>query len=99
MLFFVAILLRSSPVLEAFDLRLDFRVGDSGTFSCEMRFVDDGIFDRRRFGEELRSFRAVVLVCDRRSGALERVGKAGAVAALPPSMLVWEACFCIGAVF
>ena len=74
-------------MLEALDLRLDFRVGDNGTFSCEMRFVDDGIFDRRRFGEELLSLSAVVLGCGRRSGALESVGKVGAVAAFPPKML------------
>ncbi len=80
-------------MFDAFDLTLDFRVGDSGMFSCEIRFVDDGIFDRRRFGEELRSLRVVVLGCGRRSGALDNVGSVGAVAAFPPKILVWEACF------
>lgn len=89
MLFLVAILLRSS-VFEALDFRLDFRVGDNGAFSCEIRFADDGILDRRRFGEELRSLRAVLLVCGRRSGAVDNIG---AVAAFPAKRLTWEVFF------
>ena len=89
MLFLVAILLRSS-VFEALDFRLDFRVGDNGAFSCEIRFADDGILERRRFGEELRSLRAVLLVCGRRSGAADNVGT---VAAFPAKRLTWEVFF------
>jgi hypothetical protein len=86
MLFLMAILFRSS-VFEALDLRVGLRVGDNGTFSWETRFADDGIFERRRFGEELRSLRAVVLGWARRSGAVESVGNVGAVAALPARKL------------
>jgi len=98
MLFLVAILLRSSA-FEALDLRLDFLVGDNGTFSWETRLADNGIFESRRFGEELRSLRAMVLGCGRRSGALDRVGNAGAVTAFLAKMFGCEPCFWIGAVF
>ena len=86
--------MRSSAV-EALDFRLGLRVGDKGAFS---RFVTEGIFDRRRLGELLRSFRAALLDCGRRSGALDSVGNAGAVVALA-KIFGWLLGFGIGAVF
>jgi hypothetical protein len=100
MLFFTASLLRSSPPDPPFFFKLLFRVGDCGAFSWLMRFVDDGIFDNLRFGEELRSLSAVLLACGRRSGALDKVGKVGAVATFPaPKMFGWLPAFVSGAVF
>ena len=65
-----------------------------------MRLVDDGIFDSRRFGEELRSLRPVALACGRKSGALDKLGNVGAVAALPATkMFGWLPAFVSGAVF
>ena len=98
MLFFIASLFRSSPF--DFLVRLDFLVGEIGMFSCEIRFVDDGIFDRRRFGEGLLSLRAVLLLCGRRSGALVSVGNDGAETGLPPAnKLCIDGCLFNGAVF
>jgi len=65
-----------------------------------MRFVDDGILDNLLFGEGLRSLRAVLLACGRKSGAFDSVGSTGAVFALPAAkMLGCEVCFWMGAVF
>ena len=86
-MFFVASLFRSIPALDAFDFRLDFRVGERGIFSWEMRFVDDGILESLRFGDELRSLSTVLLGCGRRSGALPRVGNCGALTGFPLKIL------------
>lgn len=65
-----------------------------------MRFVEDGIFDNLRLGDELRSFKAVTLGCGRKSGALDSVGSDGAVTALPtPKVFGWLPTFPSGAVF
>lgn len=78
MLFLMASLLRSAgsevPAV-AFRVKLGFLVGDapgSGPI-----FADDGIFERRRFGEAGLSFCKLLLVAGRRSGWLDDVGKLG----------------------
>jgi hypothetical protein len=99
MLFFAANLLKSSLPALPF-VRLDFRVGEIGWFSCEMRFVEEGIFDSRRFGEELLSPRTALLLCGRRSGALKRVGMMGTETGFPAANIFGcDTCFCTGAVF
>lgn len=57
MLFFAAILLRSS----FFFVKLVFRVGDVGIFSWPERVVELGILDSRLFGEVVRSLKAALL--------------------------------------
>ena len=76
------------------------RVGEIGMFSWEMRLVDDGILDSLLLGEVHRSLRAVLLLCGRRSGALDKVGSVGTVFAFAAAkMLGCDGCLLIGAVF
>lgn len=100
-LFLTAILLKSSPPEFPFFplVKLGLRVGDVGVFSYPGRFVELGILESRRFGDVLRSLRAVLLACGRRSGALDNVGREGAVTALPAAkMFPCKLFFGIGAV-